>query len=453
MFLSQKKVVYLHPVKRVKVRNVNANVLVHGVAGEYFVQATADQAFASLGVEVGTENGVPFLITPNGLRVVADTFDELWVAFAKNYRIPQDVKKFFTPVGSRARFLFDGGNEEALTGKLGLERMLTESRKLRTYSGLMDRLTKYGQRGFLDDTTVTKFDMVPDVPIYHPGSGDVHGRTLLYHTNVERIDPLYNGEKVTARTPVPWQPVIVSDISYGDREGMTAKHMPWGFFERCIAEGKKVFLKCNVMSPPPFPHRVAKKPKPHNMELIVEAGPDVIGFPDYGQIKSDILEANKERNALCWDKKVNEIERPRAKILHLINTPYPLLGRPKARVGKFQIAGSIKRPLNKSEARRAFVVARPVRSPHIKLGVLSEALGILKDNVRRREVFVIDALDLESIDAYGQFEMGHFKYALIFAFGDNLMALDGTRFQIRPTSDMVWNSLQRMQRYLVEELV
>lgn len=196
-----------------------------------------------------------------------------------------------------------------------LEETLTHYRRDRMYSKSLDLTSKMQQLALVDgDHVINKFNINPDLvcneKALHVGSGVLTAssqRALhLIYDRVVCIDPNtvpgngYIKEMFDVSKVKPgWD--IISDAAFGDENGlgMTTKQQK-DYVEQLYelsSEDRYVVAKVGLTEGLNIRANVLRKPRPHNLELIVELTPEGEPWADiYDRYHERVVDANKLRN-------------------------------------------------------------------------------------------------------------------------------------------------------------
>lgn len=200
-----------------------------------------------------------------------------------------------------------------------LEETLTQYRRSRLYSKSLDLTSKAQQLSLVDkDHVINKFNINPDSPcntkVLHVGSGMLTSssqRALrLIYDRVVCIDPnTVEGEDFIKELFDPtkvkpgWD--IVSDAAFGDENGMGMTTLQQKEFVEQLYElsfeDRYVVAKLGLAENLNIRAIVLRKPRPHNLEIIVELTPEGQPWKDiYAKYHVEVVDANKRRNEMMF---------------------------------------------------------------------------------------------------------------------------------------------------------
>lgn len=202
------------------------------------------------------------------------------------------------------QFLFDGDIPPQYAAE-----QLQVSRYYRRQKGRpLDELTKWSQGGrFGNGYVAWKFECEVKGDVYHCGAGGWLGQTargIVTDGKIRCTDPRRDGKLIELDPP---EDVCVSDCAYGDADGMCNIRYFYTYYANWRDHGKKVYFKGDLCDPPDFPCKVLSTTRPHNSEFIGYTDNTIWDFPDYDEMRSNMIKANQARNKRTRD---GEIEWP-----------------------------------------------------------------------------------------------------------------------------------------------
>lgn len=274
---------------------------------------------------------------------------------------------------------------------------LAHYREQRAFSPGLDRISKTMQLAQIDcDHVYNKFlfsyDMVEQIKhpvVYHLGAGDnVSGSVFALYEHYERVvcvDPRLKpgvDQLNASYLDVVLDGDVVSDMAFGDRSGMTItdKRAIEDLYRIC--HDRLVIVKYGVRLGIQARGILLLKPRPHNLEVIVQLTPDGDPLDEICRdVESDVHMANKRRNEHVF------LQRFPLKLKPLANAPYEYS----------KVLTVVAHPLP--------VVAPAYLDPVTKPMVIYNQLGGV-DNAERMEKFracVRKLRNAQSMEPYGYY--------------------------------------------------
>lgn len=228
-----------------------------------------------------------------------------------------------------------------LTGVLAKD--LANYRSARRFSSGLDRVSKLEQLSHVDqDNTINKFnlsDLNIHKTVYHLGAGtnissSQRGLALTYD-RVVLVDPrCRDGPDSKSLTweeilsSIPTDVDIVSDVSYGDADGMLCDghhSLVAQLYKLC--ESRLVVVKLPLALGYEARGVVHVKPRPHNLEVVVILCIDGDPLDDiYYELENEVLRANAIRNekmfSMTFSSKIKCVKNTSCELTELIRQSY-----------------------------------------------------------------------------------------------------------------------------------
>lgn len=295
----------------------DCNKVLHGSVGGIFRTHPVTKKLLESGVDFKISTDGIVIRSPDGEKeTIVESPEEMKDACLE-YGYP-DPFEGEIPTSDLEAILERAGLEDfpKCTGKSvkSIEKYLSDSRKLRRATGLGDKYTKaLSEKVLMDSYVGKKFEIdCEGLDVFHPGFGSrrkgVSYKGLRNAGKIRACDPLFDGTSIRPLKDLPPEPLIVSDVSYTDGEGMSEVERLYIYYRRCAEKGKRVWFKANVLNPPRFGFVVVKKPRPHNKEVILYTDRELVSKEPEGlrELQKNMIRANRKRNNALFDDRAEK---------------------------------------------------------------------------------------------------------------------------------------------------
>jgi len=198
-------------------------------------------------------------------------------------------------------------------------------RKQRQFSKGLDAISKTDELGSIDqENVVNKFmlqcDDVQNDKCLHVGAGSNVSSSQIalfqHYSRVVLVDPRcvvgpdsVCGKFEPKKVQEGWD--IVSDVACGDAEGMTLegqKELLEQLYSFCT--GRLVIAKCGLQKGVRIRGFLRRKPRPHNLEIILELDPEGDTLDDiYDREAPKVLKVNELRNLRMYQHRFGGLKQ------------------------------------------------------------------------------------------------------------------------------------------------